>query len=60
MMIGDKPSDMAAGIAVGATTIWLSFGRDYAIDEPKPDFIANNWSDCLATLRRIAPTRDAA
>ena len=49
-MIGDKPSDVAAGLAFGATTIWLSFGREYPRDEPRPEFIAENWIAVLKWL----------
>ncbi|MFO0938815.1 MAG: HAD-IIIA family hydrolase [Gemmataceae bacterium] len=44
VMIGDKPSDVAAGIAIGAKTVWLSFGREYPANEPAPDFIAEDWT----------------
>ena len=60
VMVGDKSSDIAAGKIIGATTVWLSFGRDFPNSEPKPDIIAKNWTDCLATVRRSVANRDAA
>ena len=50
IMIGDKPSDVEAGAAFGATTIWLSFGREYPVDVPRPTFIAEQWNAVLKWL----------
>jgi D-glycero-D-manno-heptose 1,7-bisphosphate phosphatase len=41
IMIGDKPSDVEAGHAVGAYTIWL--GQAYPVDAPRPDRIIRDW-----------------
>src|SRR5207248_1238753 len=60
VMIGDKPSDVAAGTAVGATTVWLSFGRSYPDGEPKPDFEVNDWRGVPPTLLRSVANRVAA
>jgi histidinol-phosphate phosphatase family protein len=60
VMVGDKPSDVAAGKAAGAVAVWLSFGREYSAHEPSPDVIATNWVDCLAKLRRAVRPRVAA
>jgi len=58
--IGDKPSDVAAGKAAGAATVWLSFGREYPTDERPPDGIASDWSDVASTLLRCVANRAAA
>ncbi|HEY2785238.1 MAG TPA: HAD-IIIA family hydrolase [Fimbriiglobus sp.] len=60
VMIGDKPSDVAAGRAVGATTVWLAFGRKCSAGELPPDFTAETWDDCSAWLRRTVANRNAA
>jgi phosphoglycolate phosphatase-like HAD superfamily hydrolase len=49
-MVGDKPSDVAAGKAIGATTVWLAFGRDYPAGGPKPDFTETDWTNVASTL----------
>ena len=41
VMVGDKPSDVAAGRAAGAFTIWL--GHTYPPGEPPPDRIIPHW-----------------
>ena len=57
VMIGDKPSDVEAGMAFGAKTVWLSWGRTYPAKSPVPDFIANDWSDVLAWAATSLPRR---
>ena len=51
-MIGDKPSDVAAGKAFGARTVWLSFGREYPSEDSPPDLIANDWNAVVGWLTR--------
>jgi len=60
VMIGDKPSDIAAGKAAGAVTVWLSFGREYPAGELPPAGIAADWSDVASTLLRSVANRAAA
>src|SRR5262245_24958761 len=60
VMVGDKPSDVAAGKAFGATAVWLSFGRTYPAGEPTPDHVAKDWGGCPALLRRLVAMLDAA
>lgn len=45
VMIGDKPSDVAAGAAYGAKAVWLAFGRTYPGQTTMPDYIAESWDD---------------
>lgn len=45
VMVGDKPSDVAAGRAFGAVTVWLAHGSAYPPNEPPPDRIAHGWHD---------------
>jgi D-glycero-D-manno-heptose 1,7-bisphosphate phosphatase len=47
VMIGDKPSDVGAGAAIGARTVWLSQGRTYPGHVPMPDLFADSWTDVL-------------
>lgn len=51
VMVGDKPSDVEAGRAVGALTVWLSFGREYPAGGSAPDFIANDWFELATHLK---------
>lgn len=44
VMIGDKPSDIAAGQEFGARTVWISHGQPYPYFEAQPDLIATDWS----------------
>jgi histidinol-phosphate phosphatase family protein len=60
VMIGDKPSDVAAGKAAGSVTVWLSFGRAYPAGEPQPDGVAADWSEAASTLLRSVANRAAA
>jgi histidinol-phosphate phosphatase family protein len=60
VMVGDKPSDVAAGKAIGATTVWLAFGRDYPAGEPKPDFAVTDWTSVASTLLRSVANPVAA
>lgn len=47
IMIGDKPSDVVAGAAIGAKTVWLSQGRTYPGGGSYPDLFADSWADVL-------------
>lgn len=47
VMIGDKPSDIAAGVALGAKTVWLSQGKTFPGGGPFPDLFADSWADVL-------------
>jgi histidinol-phosphate phosphatase family protein len=60
VMVGDKPSDVAAGQAIGATTVWFSFGDEYPNGEPSPDHAVSDWDQCLATLCENFASRTAA
>ena len=51
-MVGDKPSDVAAGARAGCTTVWLGRPGAYPANEPAPDFQAADWKEMLAILRR--------
>ena len=55
LMIGDKPSDVVAGVAFGAKTVWLSFGRKYPNNETRPDLITVDWlqSDVVSMIAGI-------
>jgi D-glycero-D-manno-heptose 1,7-bisphosphate phosphatase len=61
VMVGDKPSDVAAGAAVGAATVWLGAGREYPPGEPPPDHTAAGWADfpTTAVLDRLTDGRAA-
>ena len=52
-MVGDKPSDVEAGRAVNAVSVWLSFGREYPAGEATPDFIANDWNELAIYLKGL-------
>ena len=52
-MVGDKPSDVAAGRTVNAVSVWLSFGRKYPAGEATPDFIANGWNELATHLKGL-------
>jgi histidinol-phosphate phosphatase family protein len=52
VMVGDKPADVAAGRAVGATTVWLSHGRAYPAGEPEADFVAASWPEMVGWILR--------
>jgi histidinol-phosphate phosphatase family protein len=60
VIVGDKPSDVAAGRAIGATTVWLSFGRTYPMNEPPPDHVTADWGGVVAILQRGVAKRVAA
>jgi D-glycero-D-manno-heptose 1,7-bisphosphate phosphatase len=60
VVVGDKPSDVAAGHAIGAKTVWLSFGGDYPDWEPSPDLVAGDWKDCYELLSQTVANRAAA
>lgn len=47
IMIGDKQSDIAAGVAIGAKTVWLSQGKTYPGGGAYPDLFADSWADVL-------------
>jgi histidinol-phosphate phosphatase family protein len=47
VMIGDKPSDVAAGAAYGAKTVWLAFGRMYPAQNVIPDCVAESWDEVV-------------
>lgn len=47
VMIGDKPSDIAAGIAIEAKTVWLSQGKTFPGGGPFPDLFAETWADVV-------------
>ncbi len=45
VMVGDRPSDVGAGLAMKAFSIWLSFGREYTSEEFPPHAIASDWNE---------------
>lgn len=53
VMVGDKPSDVEAGRAVGAVSVWLSFGREYSAGGATPDFIVNDWNELATYLKGL-------
>jgi D-glycero-D-manno-heptose 1,7-bisphosphate phosphatase len=62
IVVGDKPSDVGAGMAYGAETVWLSFGRTYPAPKAMPDCFAESWDDVMKwflsdPLRVYAPAR---
>jgi D-glycero-D-manno-heptose 1,7-bisphosphate phosphatase len=48
VMVGDKPSDVEAGAAYGAKTVWLAFGRPLPDQTVVPDCVAETWDDVVA------------
>ena len=51
-MVGDKPSDIAAGGRAGCATIWLEAGREYPHNESEPDYKAQDWDEVLRIILR--------
>jgi D,D-heptose 1,7-bisphosphate phosphatase len=53
-MVGDSPTDVAAGLAAGCRTILLNDADDPSVDGQRPDFVA---LDLAAAVRVIAEGR---
>ena len=51
-MIGDKPSDIVAGIRAGCQTIWLTTRSNPELCDPKPGGTASNWHEVVQALKR--------
>jgi D-glycero-D-manno-heptose 1,7-bisphosphate phosphatase len=54
IVIGDKSSDIEMGKAIGATTILVRTGKGKSEELiAKPDFVANNLSDCAKIIKLL-------
>jgi D-glycero-D-manno-heptose 1,7-bisphosphate phosphatase len=58
-MIGDKPSDLEAGVLAGCKTILLAGDGPAPASQPRPDYTALDWSGVLnyLTHTRLPTTR---
>jgi D-glycero-D-manno-heptose 1,7-bisphosphate phosphatase len=54
VMVGDKDSDVEAGLSAGCTTVWLSQGRRYPLGSPSPHFEAPSLLDAVDVFRRLS------
>jgi histidinol-phosphate phosphatase family protein len=50
-LVGDKPSDVAAGRAAGCRTVLLAAGAAPAAWEGRPDHVAAGWDDVVVYLK---------
>jgi D-glycero-D-manno-heptose 1,7-bisphosphate phosphatase len=50
-MVGDKPSDVAAGAAAGCRTVLLRGGTNRRRADAGPDFVASDWDEVYRYIR---------